>query len=317
MAKSLDVTVPRPRTSDGPIIDSHVHLGDPRAGSHLVRAGRRYDVEWFVAICRLADVRRLRRRFGRSLLFNIWLNHDHRDDAARFAAVNRDLVFRAADLGCVSMKFWYKPEFNEQTGFYFDDPRLDPVFEAMRQAGLSALVHIADPDVWWRHRYADPQRFEAKRFTYRQLTNTLGRYPDLRVQVAHMGGNPEDLAFLDGLLRRYPNCYLDTSATKWVVRELGRQPQRARDFFITHADRLLFGTDLVAFRHATFEHHCSRYWVHRFLYEQAGVVPSPIDDADATGPVHIVGFDLPPILLRRLYFENAVEFYRLRERGVV
>src|SRR5207237_911435 len=63
---------------------------------------------------------------------------------------------------------------------------------------------------------------------------------------AHMGGWPEDLAFLDGLLTRHANLYLDTSATKWVVRELGKQPRdRVRGFFLKWQGRLLFGSDSV------------------------------------------------------------------------
>ena len=33
------------------------------------------------------------------------------------------------------MKFWYKPEFNAKTGFYFDDPRLDPLAASTGEHG--------------------------------------------------------------------------------------------------------------------------------------------------------------------------------------
>jgi hypothetical protein len=210
----IDVTTPLPRKGHGPIIDSHVHLGDPDATALMIEAGRRFDVACFIGIVHLEHLDGMRKRFGSLVRFNVWTTRDRPDDPVAFARTNRDIVRRAADLGAVCIKFWYKPEFNERTGLFFDDWRLDPVFEAMRDAGLPALVHIADPNVWWQTRYADGERFERKRFTYRQLTNTLGRYPDLRVVVAHMGGFPEDLDFLDGLLTQYPNCYLDTSATK-------------------------------------------------------------------------------------------------------
>ena len=295
----------------GPIIDAHIHFGSPAATARMIRAGRLYGVRRWVAICRIEDVPAIRRRWGSQVAFNIWLDHRRPENDAQFIATNLRIVERAARARCHSLKLWYKPEFNQSTGLFFDDPRLDTVFEAIIAAGLPVLVHIADPDVWWRRRYRDPERFESKTFTYRQLTNTLGRFPGLRVLVAHMGGCPENLAFLDELLRRYPNVCLDTSGTKWIARELSHQPAAARSFLVRRCDRLMFGSDLVAFKDASLEHHCSRYWVHRHLYEQPRPVRSPIDDPDAGGFVYLAGLDLPDATLRRLYHETAVAFFNL------
>ena len=65
----------------------------------------------------------------------------------------------------------------------------------------------------------------------RRRSLSIEVHPDLRVVVAHLGGNPERLYHLDRLLSTYSNCYLDTSATKWVVRELSPKPAEAREFF--------------------------------------------------------------------------------------
>lgn len=295
----------------GPIIDAHCHFGSPAATARMIRAGELYGVNKWMGICRIDEVSRVRRRLGERAGFLIWTDHHHPEDGPAWTAKNVKIVRRAAEFGCHGVKFWYKPEFNQRSGVFFDDPRLDAVFEAIVDADLPVLVHIADPDIWWHHRYHDGDTFESKRFTYRQLTNTLGRFPDLRVMVAHMGGWPENLAFLTDLLARYPNVRLDTSGTKWVARELSHQAAAARSFIIRHADRLLFGSDLVAFQRATVEHHCSRYWVHRHLYEQADPVRSPIDDPDANGPVFLAGLDLPDPVLQKLYHDNAVKLFGL------
>lgn len=295
----------------GPIIDAHCHCGRPAATDRMIRAGSLYGVRRWVVICALEEIGRLRREYGDRVAFNVWSEHKRTGSADPFTEINLRIVEQAALAGAVSIKFWYKPEFNERSGVWFDDPRLDPVFEAICRAGLSVLVHIADPDVWWSHRYSDAGRFESKAFTYRQLTNTLERFPELPVLVAHMGGWPENPAYLAGLLDRHPNLHLDTSGTKWIARELSRQPAESRAFFIGYADRLLFGSDLVAFKDASFEHHCSRYWVHRFLYEKAGGCPSPIEDQDASGRVFLAGLDLPDRTLEKLYYTNACRFFDL------
>lgn len=308
MNVEIDLLHPPPYRFDRPIIDAHCHTTTLAASERMIRAGGLYGVKKWLCICRLADIDKLRRRFGHKVLFNIWLDHRHPDD---FIRTNLEIIQKAARAGARSIKFWYKPEFNQRSGFYFDDPRLDRIFEAIIKADLAVLVHIADPDIWWVKRYHDPDQYEAKKFTCRQLTNTLGRFPELRVMVAHMGGWPENLPFLENLLRRYPNCYLDTSGTKWIARELSAQAPAARQFMIEHADRLLFGSDLVAFRHVDVAHHASRYWVHRHLYENHAPVRSPIEDPDACGPVYVAGLDLPDAVLEKLYRENAIRLFKI------
>jgi hypothetical protein len=307
----MDLCSPAGWRYDGPVIDAHCHFGTTRATARMIHAGERHGVTKWMGICRIDEVSSIRKKLGSRAGFSIWIEHKNVSDAKAFIKTNVRIVRLAARRRCHCMKFWYKPEYNERSGLYWDDPRLDPVFETMVEKKLPALVHIGDPDIWWRKRYSDSSKFEAKAFTYRQLTNTLGRYPEMRVLVAHFGGWPENLPFLGELLDRYPQCYLDTSATKWVARELSRRPAEARAFMIRYADRLLFGTDLVAFKQASVEHHCSRYWVHRHLYEKDEVVKSPIEDADAEGPVHVAGLNLPDKVLRKIYYENAVGFFNL------
>jgi hypothetical protein len=121
--------------------------------------------------------------------------------------------------------------------------------------------------------------------------------------AAHMGGWPEDLAFLDGLLSRHENLYIDTSATKWVVRELSRHPVSAtRAFFQKWGQqgRVLFGSDLVVMEdqlspaktgvspmsdladspESAFELYASRYFTLRTMFETSYDGESPIADPD-------------------------------------
>ena len=310
-ASDIDVLQPLSRKVSVPVIDAHCHASLIEPTQLMLDAGARFGTVLWVAICRAHQIDELRGHFGEKLAFNVWLDYTHGDNPRRFVKDNIALITSAAAKGAKCVKFWYKPEFNERSGFYFDDWRLDDVFRAMIDRDLGALVHVADPDIWYERRYNDPDKYEPKWATYRQLTNTLGRFSTMRVLAAHMGGDPERLDHLDSLLTNYPNCHLDTSGTKWVVRELSRKPTEAREFFLKWADRLLFGTDLVARKDAPIEHYASRYWVHQYLYEQADSVPSPIPDADADGQVHVPGLDLPRSVLERLYRQNAIKFFRL------
>ncbi len=312
LLESVDVLEPLPRKVDVPIIDAHNHASLIRPTAMMLKGGSMFGVARWVAIVRAHHIDGLRRRFGDRVIFNVWLDYTHAENPRRFARENVALIKSVARKGARCIKFWYKPEFNYRTGFYFDDWRLDDIYRAMVDNDLAGLVHIADPDVWYQRVYNDPDKFEPKWATYRQLTNTLGRYPKLRVVVAHMGGNPERLDHLDRLLSTYPNCYLDTSATKWVVRELSPKREEAREFFLKWYRRLLFGTDLVARKNEGLPHYASRYWVHQFLYEQPGEVLSPIPDKDADGQVCVRGLDLPPNVLQRIYLKNSEKFFRIK-----
>jgi hypothetical protein len=308
-----DLLKPPPYRFDLPIVDAHCHLSQRRPTDRMLKAGKLYGVHKWIGIARLDEIKPMRRRWGSRVEFSVWTDHNEAQSDQSLVDNNSRIVEQAVAAGAVCFKFWYKPEFNERSGLYFDDPRLDPVFQAIVDADKPVLVHIADPDIWWTHRYVDDKRFEKKHATYRQLTNTLSRFRTLRVMAAHMGGWPENLPLLDQLLNQYPNLYLDTSGTKWIARELSHQASAARGFFIRHADRLLFGSDLVAFKQASVEHHCSRYWVHRHLYEYDQPRLSPIHDPDARSPVFVAGLNLPTPVLEKLYLHNAVRLFGLND----
>src|SRR5690606_28284941 len=142
-------------------------------------------------------------------------------------------------------KMWFAPRFYDRYDARFDDERLDPVFDEIARHKLGVLVHIADPDLWFARVYTDKQKYGTKADQYEQLENRLASHRDVPVLVAHMGGNPEHLDQLGELLDRHPNMYVDTSATRWIVRELGKQPEEARRFFTAYKERILFGTDQV------------------------------------------------------------------------
>jgi hypothetical protein len=165
----------------------------------------------------------------------------------------------------------------------------------------------------------------------------MGAYPGLWL-AAHMGGWPEDLDFLDGLLERHPGLVLDTSATKWMVREVSRHPrERVVRFLARWSGRILFGSDIVSeevhlVRKAgptpgrvvadlasspgeAFDLYASRYFALRTMWETAYEGESPIADPDlkmvdpsayddmSAPPLR--GLSLPADMLRVLYREGA------------
>ncbi|MBE3576359.1 MAG: amidohydrolase [Limnochordales bacterium] len=303
---SVLFSTPPPRKVAVPIIDVHTHVRRLPETRLLVEAAQHYGVARLVGIATLDDCLSLKEEYPDALVMAATLVYDNRHDPERFVRENLALLERGAAAGLKVVKLWFKPSFNVETGMKLDDPRLAPIFARMGELGLVALIHIADPDIWWVKYYSDRTVYETKEETYRQAENVLARYPALKIILAHLGGDPEHLDHLEQLLSSYPNLYLDTSATKWLVRELGKQREAARDFFIRWRERLLFGTDLVVRPGLPLDHYLSRYWVHQLFWETDVVCPSPIPDPDCEGTPMIRGLDLPADVLHSLYHDNAV-----------
>jgi len=305
---------PPVRRYRGPMIDAHLHIRPPDEMTTFMTVAESYGVGRYVAIGALEALTACQRAWPGRFIGVLRTTFDDVGAGQTFRSRVSDLVRRGLDEADLrGLKFWFKPEFNARQGLYWDDARLDFLFDLMCEHRLTALIHIADPDLWFDRVYRDVKKYLSKRENYRQLEHRMQRHPDLVVQAAHLGGDPEHLDHLDELLDRHQRLVLDLSATKWLARELSAQAQAAREFVVRRADRLLWGSDLVVARHGqmTLDDYATRYWVHRHLWEGCGKVRSPIEDADAGRPVDVVGLNLPDDVLAAVYCRNAERVYRL------
>jgi hypothetical protein len=127
-----------------------------------------------------------------------------------------------------------------------------------------------------------------------------------------MGGDPEHPDHLAELLERYPHFVMDTSATKWQVREVSPRRDAIRELVLRHPDRFLFGSDLVTRHGLVRDHYVSRFWCQRTLWESDWEGPSPIADPDYQPPAPggpatplLRGLALPAEVLTQVYHGNA------------
>ena len=97
------------------------------------------------------------------------------------------------------------------------------------------------------------------------------------------------------MLNECPNFYIDISAR---LGELGRQPYTAREFFMQHQDRILFGSDmgpdLDAYR-----------LYYRFLETDDEYFNYNTGDIPLQGRWYIYGLHLPDEVLEKVYRKNA------------
>lgn len=326
-----------------PLIDAHAHINGREAAAIYGRVAELYGVSvtysmtWWDQVAGVQETLGDRVRF---IAFPRYQSMHEERDLPAMGLIRQIEAFHG--VGARMLKFWMGPriiDFIENV-----DPqilsRLDspPRLEAMERAAeldMMFMVHVADPDTWFKTTYADAGRYRTKPEHYEGLEVVLQRYPDRPWIAAHMGGWPEDLEFLTRLLERHEHLYLDTSACKWMVRELSVHPRDALVAFLERfRDRILFGSDIVTSEEhlvaapadtpmgdkasspeEAFDLYASRYWALRIMFEGDYDGPSPIADPDLAmlDPEHhdamsaprLVGRYLDPDLLRAIYHDNA------------
>jgi predicted TIM-barrel fold metal-dependent hydrolase len=188
------------------------------------------------------------------------------------------------------------------------------LFEKAAELNAPVMFHTADPDAFFMPIDRFNERYEeiaahpdwvfhgahySKDELLAQRDRVFDRHPKTVFVAAHVAEKAENLAYVSALLDKHPNLYIDISARS---AELGRQPYTAREFFIRHADRILFGTDLVS--------EVEMYRLHFRFLETADEYFDYPSHASRQGRWKIYGLRLPDEVLRKVYRENALRLLK-------
>jgi predicted TIM-barrel fold metal-dependent hydrolase len=204
--------------------------------------------------------------------------------------------------------------------FHITDRRLSPVFNSLAEEGFPLLLHVSDPDTYYVTAYADPKIFGTKEEHLRELETLIQTHSNLQFQLAHFAAQPEihRLSHLAEWFDKYDNIVIDTASSRWMARELSKDPDAARQFLVRYSKRILFGTDgtlnasLTPDKDSAFSPYKARLIAQRILWETDDQqVPLPFLDRDteASGGTFINGLNLPRRVLKDLYWQNAQRLY--------
>ena len=322
-----------------PIIDSHLHINGREAAGVYAEVCGHFGIDGCISQTQLAHAPAVREVLGDRVRFVAipeYMSTDRRHAFTEGFVKNLDIWH--GEYGARMVKLWGAPrmrEFLKKDGIdpdmaAFDSPWRMRVAERAVELGMMLMVHVADPDTWFKTMYTDASFYGTKAQQYESLERLLRAF-DVPCLCAHMAGWPEDLAFLTRFLDEHPKVVLDTSATKWIVRELSKHPSdeliaflmrfEGRILFgsdiVTHDDHLRegseggFGADLASTREGAFDLYASRYWTLRTMFETGYRGESPIADPDlmmvepdaydAMSAPALTGHAVPKDLLKTLY----------------
>ena len=218
--------------------------------------------------------------------------------------------------GVKGLKFWkvIGLGIRDKAGAYLrpDDKRLQCIWQAAVEFNMPVLFHIGDPKAFFfpaddKNEYYvtlknNPEWLftDHNLYSFKQLMemqeNLLEQNPKTKFVIPHVGSYAENLQRVGEWLDRYPNMYVDFADR---INELGRQPYTAKAFFEAHADRILFGTDLLPTD-------VERYPIYfRFLETKDEYFSYRTDTGLVLGEWNIYGISLSDDVLRKVYYENA------------
>ncbi len=250
-----------------PLIDCHVHMRGAMASVenlHGLMGACGYDAMALMCIA-LRDDHGLKTNLlgllfkalhpGRAYVFG-GIRHPESGavpDARPYAEQARHLV----GMGCDGLKMIEgKPTTRKMLERPLDAAQYDDLYSYLQDSSLPVLYHVADPETFWDPELAPPSAhergwyygdgtFPEKEELYSEVDRMLEKHPDLRIVFAHFYFLSADLDRLEAFLGEHPTVNVDITPGSEMYANFSRRRERAREFFIDHADRIFFGTDIM------------------------------------------------------------------------
>jgi len=248
--------------------------------------------------------------------FGVFVNVDfNKIDDEDFAVNNVRIIKDAVKQGAIGLKVYKNLGLNlkDESGnrVMVDDKRLNPIWEICGELKIPVLIHSGEPSPFfdpidkhnerWLHArqkpasFRSPEEYPSFEVVMQEQYNMFENNPKTVFINAHLGWYGNDLDKLSEQLDNLPNVYTEIGA---VIAELGRQPIRAKQFFVDHQDRVLFGKD-------TYKK--SEYNVYFRILETNDEYFDYYRKRHAHWKMY--GLNLPDSILKKLYYKNALKLF--------
>jgi predicted TIM-barrel fold metal-dependent hydrolase len=140
-----------------------------------------------------------------------------------------------------------------------DDPRLQPIWDFLKEKGIPVMAHIGEPVQAWRPLddpnnphygyYKGHPEYHAFKHpeipTYETIISARDHWiennPDLQILCAHMGSMSHDVDMIADRLDKFSNMFVEPAARFGDL--AGQDSKKVRTFFEKYQNRIMFGTD--------------------------------------------------------------------------
>ena len=183
----------------------------------------------------------------------------------------------------------------------------------VRPPGIPVAIHTSDPEAFFTPTDKNNERYEellsnpswsfygpkfpSKQTLLDQEHHVFAQHPHTIFIALHVANWPENLDAVSSWLDKYPNMYVEFGARE---AELGRQPRRARKFFLDYQNRIMFGTDSDP-EEAMYANYFRWLETPDEYFSYAGY--------PGQGRWEIYGMELPDNILEKVYNKNAEKLF--------
>jgi predicted TIM-barrel fold metal-dependent hydrolase len=235
--------------------------------------------------------------------------------------------------GAITVKIWKNigMTVRDRSGRFImaDDQGLDPVIDFIISKGLPITGHLGEPRNCWLpldemtvssdssyfaehpqyHMYLHPD-YPSYEEQIKARDHMLEKHPDLVFIGCHLGSLEWNVDSLALRFDKYPNMAVDMSARICHLEyQTAQDRERVRNFCIKYQDRLLYGTDIGyggSRNPDGFKRNLHDTWIDDWKYFTT--------DEDMTSDLFkgtFSGLKLPRKVIDKIYYENAVKWYKL------
>jgi hypothetical protein len=235
--------------------------------------------------------------------------------------------------GAISVKLWKNIGMTERdrSGKFvmIDDPALKPVIDYIISRNIPITGHLGEPRNCWLplnemtvrgdssyfaenpqyHMFLHPEypSYEAQ---INARDHLLELHPEMKFIGCHLGSLEWNVDELAKRLDRYPNMAVDMAARICHLQyQSAKDRNKVRDFCIKYQDRLLYGTDLSDNDGNDREKLVS--WIHGTWLDDWKYFTSDEKMTSDNFRGTFEGLKLPKEVVRKIYSENAVKWYKL------
>lgn len=235
--------------------------------------------------------------------------------------------------GAIGVKVWKNigMSVRDRNGKFImiDDPGLDKVFAYIKGRNLTVNGHIGEPRNCWLpldqmtvtgdksyfaenpkyHMFLHPE-YPSYEDQINARDNLVKKNPDMTFVGSHLGSLEWNVDSLAARLDRFPNMAVDVSArTCHLQYQSAKDRDRVRNFMIKYQDRLLYGTDVTYHGSSdteSFKKEMHETWLTDWKYY---ATKDELTVPQFNGKFQ--GLQLPKEVVDKLYYTNAVKWYKL------
>lgn len=235
--------------------------------------------------------------------------------------------------GAVSVKLWKNIGMTERDKngkfIMIDDPALKPVIDFIVSRNLPVTGHLGEPRNCWlplnEMTVSSDSSYFAENPQYHMFLHP--EYPSYEDQIiardhllelhtnlkfigCHLGSLEWNVDELAKRLDKFPNMVVDMAARICHLQyQSAKDRNRVRDFCIKYQDRLLYGTDLSD--NGSNDNDKLTKWIHETWLDDWKYFTTRDKMTSNTFRGTFEGLQLPKEVVRKIYSENAIKWYKL------